>query len=179
MSGEEPEPRAVGGAGPGNGFPAPLTQEHVNQLAAGRTPPEVASLLGNHPGFVKAEGGIEARARKPAPFTQAQVEAQLAGQLKVEEIAAILDRLGVPSLGDLGLPSLGNILPGGPQKRAPIELSDKELLEAARGATPEAVAQRLPTQVGGEDLPLPDPPLGRPTAMPPIPGIDIAADAGA
>ena len=165
MSGEESEPRAVGTAGPGSGSPAPLTQEQVNQLAAGRTPREVASLLGTHPGFVKAEGGIAPMARKPAPFTRAQVEAQLAGRLSVEEIAGVLDRLGLPALGDL--------LPRQPKTRAPITVSNEELMEAANGVTPKAVARRLPTRVGGEDLPTPDPPRGRPTDVPAIPGIDV------
>ena len=163
MSGEEAEARAVAGAGPGRGFPAQLTQEQVDQLAAGRTSDEMASLLGNHPGFVKAAGGIEPIARKPAPFTQAQVEAQLAGRLNVEEIAGVLNRLG--------LPSLGGILPGGPKKRGPVEISPEELLETAKGVTPDAVARRLPSRVGGEDLALPNPPVGRPADLPPIPEI--------
>ena len=109
-------------------------------------------------------------ARKPAPFTQAQVEAQLAGRLSVEEIAAVLDRLGLPDLGDL--------LPQKPKTRAPVNLSSEELMETAKGVTPKAVARRLPTRVGGEDLPLPDPPRGRPPDVPPRPGIAVAGATG-
>lgn len=153
-------------AGPAGGAPAPLTQEQVEALIAGRTPPEVASLLESHPGFVRVDTTVEAAGARPAPLTPQQVEHMVAGTLGGDDVADILQ--------GGSLPTIEGMIPAGEAKRAPVELSAEELAEAARGATPEAVLARLPDEVGGEILSLPDLPLSRPSESPP----DLASPPG-